>query len=327
MKKNLIIFGLLLVVAGFTVAEPLGITVGTDLSFGDILADNYQFAGKADPVFGILPGQGSIKPYIMYTRVFGAFMLNSMLSNKFGLNDPQTNKLEFDVLGMYTLAFNENRSMVSFSLDNLFKLQSLDWSIRGEDGAPGWSDVITPGIKYTHAFGFGSAYAKLGLPVSFTNHPYVNYLINLMGILNPEDYRKPFIFAIPEIGINTAIGLGFFTMMNIQIFPDRKRTPIAPAYDKFAADTALEQLTFVLSYTRAWFTGSLLLDFPISGTTMNTHGIKDQGFAITPTLIFTVHENMRLTLSAEILNIGKNTGITAVDKVSISPIIGFSYGF
>jgi hypothetical protein len=329
LKNSLIIPGLLLM-AVMAVAKPLGFTVGSDLSFGNVFADNYQFAGKADPAWPAPAGLGSIRPYIIYDKAFGAFSLNTYLSNNFGFDNPETTDFKFGLTGTYNLVFNNKASMFSFTLDNLLRLRSYDGSLRVEDGALGWGDVITPaGVKYTHNFKFGSVYGKFAIPLSFSDPAFADKFAPLIAQSgqNPDDYKKTFVFGIPEIGLNTVLGIGIYMTSNIQIFPDRKQTSLAPAYEKYASDIAIQQINLGIGYITARFAGSVLFEFPIPGQDMKQNGIKDQGFAITPTCVFMIPKNIRLLVNCEFINIGKDTGSAVLDKIEATPTISLAYGF
>jgi len=327
MKRILVVLGVLLLTAAFAAADPLGISVGADLGFGDVLTDNYKFAGKADPPLAVPAGLGSIRPFIMYTKPLGSFTLFTSLENKFGLDDPETNDFKFVLSGTYDLFFNDKRSNFSFSADNSFRFKIYDGSIKVEDGAGGWSDLLIPAVKYTHTLNFGSIYGKFTLPISFTD-PAVAEQAGKYGLVNnPEDYKPPFFFVIPEIGMNTDLGIAFYISSNIQISPDRKTTDFAPGYEKYASDIPIQQINLGIGYRISKVASSVIFEFPVPGDKKYTNGIKDQGFAITPALNFFLRDYLRLMVSCEFTNIGKDTGNSDADRVTVGPVVSLTFSF
>jgi hypothetical protein len=327
MKRILIVLGVLLLTAVIAAADPLGITVGMDLSFGNVLADNYNFAGKADPPLEVPAGLGGIRPYFMFGMPVGPVMLGTTLSDKFSFDNPQTNDFKFSVYGTYNLPFSNDQPGFTFYLENLLRLRSYDWSLAPSDGALGWSDMVIPSARYAYKVSFGEFYGKVTLPVSFTDPDFAEYYATLGIIDNPGIYQKPFIFAIPEIGFNSSFGLGAYLTSNIQIFPDRSETSIAPGYDKYASDIPVQQITLGIGYIAPKFVGSVVFEFPVPGKDVYPDGIKNQGFAISPTAIFVIRSNMRFMTSVEFTNIGKDTGNADADKLSVSPLISLVVSF
>jgi hypothetical protein len=325
MKKYLIIIGFLWITV-FAVADPLGFTVGAELYFGDVLlGDEYNFAGKADPVTGRALGQGSIRPYILYNKTFDAFTASALLSDQVFFDNPQKNDFKFSVSGMYNLAFNNAISTFTFSIDNLFRLRSLDWSLEPALPVLGWSDLVVPGVKYRHTLGFGSIYGGITLPLNIADPKAGEYYEGKAP--EPEEYkRQPYVFCVPELGMMTGFGFTVFINATLQFFPNPQKTPSTP-YGKFDADRALEQISLGVGYMRPPFTINMLFDFPVSGKDINTKGIKDQGFAITPAFYYSLRADMQLMVSVAILQIGKNTGDAAADKTSANPSIAFIYNF
>jgi hypothetical protein len=341
MKITLIILGVLLLTAVFAAADPLGITVGADLAFGNVLVDNYNFAGKADPPLQVPVGMGSLKPFITYTKLLAPATLFASLSNKFGFDNPETNELELTLSGTYDLFFNNKASNLSFALDSIFGIHSLDWSTEVKDiadGLLGWTESIIPSVRYAHSFGFGSIYGKFSLPLSFSDPAYANLAADI-GMINDPDIYQFIMFGIPEIGFNTNFGLGAYVSPIIQIFPDSKKTAISipgpdgntvltpTAYDTYSSDIAFQQIKFGIVYMNAKFLSSVVFIFPISGNDVYADGIRDQGFTITPSAGFVLRDYLRLMVSCEFFNIGKNTGNRNNDKLSVSPLISLTFSF
>jgi hypothetical protein len=323
MKRSILVSGLLLITLS-VFSESLGISVGADLLFGNVAAKNYQFSGKADPVFGTQPGLASIRPAIYYNKAIGSsFLVNAYLTNALGFDSPVSNDLKLGAGGIYNLALNNTVSVFSFSLDNLFRLRTKDWSAKIADGAQGWSDMITFGVRYTHTIeGLGAVYGKFAPILYVADFDTANQFAAIG--MNPDDYKKPFVFAIPEIGLDTKIGVSVSVSAYMQFTPDPGKASFAP-YGKYAADTVLQQVNAGMSYARPEFVGILLFEFPIPGKDGRT-SFTDQGFAVTPTFIYNVRSSIQVSLSCEITNLGK-AGDTDADKAAIAPVIGFLYKF
>jgi hypothetical protein len=64
-------------------------------------------------------------------------------------------------------------------------------------GAQGWSDMITFGVRYTHFIeGLGAVYGKFASILYVADFEIANQFA-ILG-MNPDDYKTPFVFAIPE---------------------------------------------------------------------------------------------------------------------------------
>jgi hypothetical protein len=302
---------------GLAWAEPLGFAVGAELILGDLADNNYRFAGKADPAFKIPAGQGIIRPFVNYNKTLGDFMFNGNLSYALGFNNPQITQLKITLTGAYTLSLNNNTSRLMFSLNDLFKLNTYDWSIKVQDDLTGgWNNTAIPTIRFTQVFGFGSVYGQFSSPI---------YVADLDTAPGPE-YEKPFFFGDIQVGVDTIFGAGLWLRPVLQLSPDPGDTPNA-AYDVYSSDIAFQQLDLGFSFTNAaGLTALLTFSFPIPGDKEKPDGIKDQGFKIAPVVAYKAGPHM-VTFRLEILNLGQDVGVYELDRVLFKPSIEYGFSF
>jgi hypothetical protein len=301
-------------------ADPLGLTVGVDFGLGNVAADHYNFAGKADPVSGEPAGMGSIVPYISYNKTINNFLISVYLSETFGLNNPQTALFEGIVTGGYNFILNNNLSIITVTVENIFKLNTYDWKTKVSDGAGSWENLVIPSGRFTQVLGFGSVYGKFDLPIYFDD------IEKAYGL---SEYETHFIFADAQVGVIINFGLQVYLRSLFQLFPDVDKAS-AP-YNTYNADIPLKQIDLGFGYTDGPLSCSLVFGFPIYGHALGglpPNYIKEStGFKIEPSVSYRITDRMQASLKFEILNIGKDTSNPVNDKVIISPTVGFSYDF
>jgi hypothetical protein len=305
-----------LVLAAAAGADPIGLTVGFELGLGNVGADNYKFAGKADPVSGGQAGQGNIMPYVNYNKTINNFLFNAYLCEDLHLDNPQTAQLKCTVTGLYNFLLNSGASILTVSLDNIFKLNSYDWKTSVSDGAGSWEDIIIPAARFMQVFKFGSVYGKISVPV---------YVADLEKAPAPE-YESVFFFADAQVGVDTSFGLGAWLRPLFQLYPEGSKAPYSP-YDVYGADAAFQQLDFGISYMNQALYSSLTFSFPIPGDKVYTNGVKDVGFKITSLFSYKITSQIQALLRFDFRNIGKDTSNFMDDKIIFAPTAGFSYSF
>jgi hypothetical protein len=211
---------------------------------------------------------------------------------------------------------NSGASILTVSLDNIFKLNSYDWKTSASDGAGSWEDIIIPSAGFAQVFKFGSVYGKISVPV---------YVADLEKAPAPE-YESVFFFADAQVGVNTLFGLGVWLRPLFQLSPEGSKAPFSP-YDVYGADTAFQQLDFGISYLNQALYSSLTFSFPIPGDKVYTNGIKDTGFKIASLFSYRINSQILALLRFEILNVGKDTSEFMDNKITFIPTAGFSYSF
>jgi hypothetical protein len=326
MRRVIGIFFLVLNAAGGLAAVYLtGLVVGADLGMGNVLGNDYQFAGKADPVLYKPAGQGTIKPFIMYSKNIGVVRSMLSVSDQLGFDNPETTELNVIATGIFNLPLNNNTSIFTFTLSDKFALGTYDGKTAVSDGAKSWSNLFTPSVQFTQVFKFGGLYGKFSLPVYKADNELAKVVASQTGALY-KDYEAVFIFGDFEVGVITGFGFNVWVSPVFQLAPDPEKTPVA-AFDTYAADKAFQQMDFGVSFEDGPLSGSVVFAFPISGDRYFKNGIKDVGFSITPTFAYMANAHIQAFLQFEIANIAKDTGSSAADKINFSPTVGFSYVF
>jgi hypothetical protein len=320
------IFGVVLLICILDVAgaDPLGLTLGAEIGLGNAAADNYNYAGKVEPVSGTPAGQGILTPFITYNKNINGFSIMGGLFCLLNFDNPQTTQLKFTVSGSYNLLFNNKTSLFTFSIEDIFKLNTYDGKTnvyQGPEQGPNlktWNNTAVPAVQITQLFGFVYIYGKFSFPL---------YAAPMKTAPTPE-YEKIFVFGDITLGIDTKFGFGVYLRPVLQLSPDPEKTPMAP-YDDYAADRAVQQLDLGVSYTGAPLSSSIVFSFPVRGYTVYANGIKDVGFEITPTFVYQLgaQGRMRVYIMADIGNLRKDTGDRKQDRISFIPTVGFSYTF
>jgi hypothetical protein len=321
------IFGVVFLLCALAVAgaDPLGLTVGVETGLGNLAADSYNFAGKAEPVSGGAAGQGSIMPFISYNKRIGDFSVLGSLFWLLNFDNPQTTQFKFIASGSYNLFLNNKTSLFTFSVDDIFKLNTYDGKTdvyQGPEQGPNlrtWNNTVSPALTFTQFFGFGSVYGKFSLPL---------YFAPTETAPAPAYEKQPFVFGDVQVGANTAFGFGAWLRPVLQFSPDPAKTPMAP-YDDYAADGIFQQLDLGFSYSNGPFFGVIVFSFPISGDTVYANGIKDVGMEISPIFNYKIGAQGRMLayIMADIGNIGKDTGNPKADHFTFIPKAGFSRSF
>jgi hypothetical protein len=307
---------LVLAFAAAAGADPIGLTVGFEFGAGNVIGDDYRFAGKADPASGRQAGQSNIMPYVNYNKTINNFLFNAYLCENMYLDNPQTAQLKCMLTGAYNFLLNGGTSILTVSLDSVFKLNTYGWKTRVSDGAGSWEEIVIPAVQFTRVLKFGSIYGKYSSPI---------YVADLEKAPTP-DYERPFFFSDVQAGLNTPFGLGVWLRSLFQLSPTGSTAPLS-AYDTYGADTAFQQLDFGISYTDQDLFTSLTFSFPIPGDKIYPNGVKDVGFKMVPLVSYRINSQMQALLRFEIRNIGKDTPDFMNDKIVIIPTAGFSYSF
>jgi hypothetical protein len=179
------IFLMLAAVCGLASADPIGLTAGLGLGFGNV-AD--------EAVIGITP-------QIEFENSFGN--LDVYLDAEYAIEfaDPNANHdlyLE-EELG-YNLSFSET-SRLSFIVNN-----QNDFHIAPKAEGNIAGGVIDPAVRYTHTLGFGDLFGQVGLPIAYRNQDA------------GDDEAGLGVYA--KLGWDSVFGLGAELTLNYGIKPD-----------------------------------------------------------------------------------------------------------
>jgi hypothetical protein len=319
------VFGVVFLIGILTVAgaDPLGFTAGVEMGLGNLAGDDYNFAGRADPAFGKTAGQGNIMPFITYNKTVNHFSLMGGFFWLVNFDRPQTTELKLVASASYNL-FLGKTFLLTFMVEEIFKLNTYEGKTnvyQGPEAGPNlrtWNNTASPGLIFTRLFGFGSVYGKFSFPI---------YVAPLKTAPAPA-YENPFFFGDIQVGVNTAFNFGAWVRPVLQFSPDPAKTPGAP-YASYAADRIFQQLDAGFSYNYGPFLSSITFVFPIPGDTVNVNGVKDVGLKISPSFTYKIgaQGRMQVFISADIGNIGKNTGDPKADHFTFIPKAGFSRSF
>jgi hypothetical protein len=300
MKRLLMCVLLSAAAAGAAFADPVGLRLYIDgLYFGDVMSENYKFAGKGSGAF--------INPGIEFAKSLGAFRFSTSLEDMIGFSDPGYQKLQWTLTGSYMLQLAET-SRLSFLVYNLFHLDGADDKFADPD-LDQITDEIGPGIRFDQTFGFGSIYAMTEFNIRI--HSQENRKIDL------------------ETGIHSGFKLGWTTNAGIwgyvRPYISFLKNGEAPEQD------ALEKIEIRVGYTNSVIEARVTVGIPTV-----EDGIKNGGFStkapglgrygglfIQPRITYTFMPGLSAYAEAWVINLGAEEPL----KVGIIPKIGVSYSF
>jgi len=166
MKKNILLFLVLCMTAGFAAAEDEGIGLSVGLEFG------IWNINKAD--------DSEMNPYLMPMLIYeNSFLDDSLdvyaeLDYTFGFSketdgdgdkvNPQS--IYFDLMVGYNLSLGSEATL-SFILENEFDELIISPSYKDINALTG---ILTPAVKFNYEFDFGGLFAKIGAPITYIQY-------------------------------------------------------------------------------------------------------------------------------------------------------------
>jgi hypothetical protein len=298
MKKLLTYMLISAVTAGTAFADPIGLKVYLEgLYFGNVIGDNYKFAGKG--------GEGNINPGIDFSKYFGAFRFSTSLEDTIGFSDPVSQKIQWAVTGSYGLQLAD-ASKLSFSVYNKLHLDS-NGDTFVDAGKDQIRNEISPGIRFDQTVGFGSIYAQ----AEFNIH-----------IHSPEEREMDL-----QTGVDSGFKAGMTTNFGLWAY---LRPYITFLWNGEAPEReALEKIEIRVGYN----TSRILTQVTVGIPTVED-GIKNGGFLkdgryrygglfIQPRITFNIVPGLSAYADFWIINIGGE----GAHKPGLVPKIGVSYSF
>ncbi|MDL2230120.1 hypothetical protein LJC14_07730 [Treponema sp. OttesenSCG-928-L16] len=196
MKKIILSVLLFCFVFGFAAAiddNGIGVTAGLDVSFGDI-AD--------DVVFKLIPN-------IEYANSFGDFDLLAYLEYGIAFDDPDSiQNLYGELEGFYNLRLSD-LALLSFGV---YTEHDLHLAPDAGDDVRTYNLILEPRAMYTHTFGFGDLFARVGLPIT----PLHQFVLE-------DDDELGFGMNV-RLGWVSSFGLGAHVTANMDFKPDSEYT-------------------------------------------------------------------------------------------------------
>ena len=198
MKRFLFFFLVLVLTAGFTAAQDVGLTVGLEFGIGNV---NKAYGGDMEPY---------LMPMLIYENAFldDALDIYAELDYTLGLtNTPDEDGKDVLPQSLYVdLSIGYNLSLgdvstLSFILENEFDELIISPSSKDLNNLTG---IFTPAVKYTHGFDFGDLYAQVGVPITYVQE--YKDADTIVGL----DYTA---------GWNSTFGLGIETIFYTQVAP------------------------------------------------------------------------------------------------------------
>jgi len=158
MKKIIVLFLILCVVAGFAAADDEGIGLSVGLEFR---AENASKANDGDVSTYLMP-------MIIYENSFldGALDLSAELDYNFGLtkeDDTNPQYLYVDLSVGYNISIGE-KSTLSIILENEFDPIIVAPKIEEGNSLIG---IFTPAVKFNQSLDIGDLYAQIGAPINY----------------------------------------------------------------------------------------------------------------------------------------------------------------
>jgi hypothetical protein len=276
--------------AGAVFADPVGLRVYTDgISFGNVAAGNYQFAGDgglARLPFGLefskLLGPVSFSTAVEYALSFTATPGNT--------GDPK-HQPQWNIWGSYGLQLAE-ASNLTFLLYN--KLH-FDASKGGEFADNIWDD-IGPGVRFDQTFGFGSLYAVTEMSIRVYFYENADGSDRGLGLETGENSGF-------QAGVNTNLGVYGYV-----------RPYLAFLSNGESPEDVLTKFDVRVGYRTGPIDARATFAIP-------AHDFEASGLTVRPRFTYTIMPGFWAYVDLSIGAIGSN------NDVSFTPQIGASYSF
>ena len=267
------------------------LNLGLELSFGNFLKNDYQFAGDN--------GQAYIKPSLEWTKGLGPVMLVSSVSSSIGLTSPQSsNLLVMSVSPLMYLPFTDN-FLIGARLGLIVPFH--EGRLIGDiPGVP--ANYPFPAIaqwEFIGGLGYGLHFDWGSIVLSVLSINYKNFTSN--------DWT---VQLDPEFSFSSAIGLGFF-VSPLFVFQSMGQKP----------DSVYSSLDVQLNYTIGPFSAMLTVIMPGA----QEDGFKNFGVVISPRVSLNIPPKFLLNtwLACDIANVGNKVG----NDISTTLKMGLKYSF
>ena len=263
------------------------ISGGIEFGFGNILMDDYAFAGKN--------GQAFVKPSIGIMKAFGPLMLSGQVAKGFSLAFPDAyNTVEMNLTPLLMIPQANLVVGAMFSAAFPFHEGRLVASQAQVPSASPFQSIagigITPGFQYTQPFNWGAIYWTF---LFMTSRPFSANDWNLSGST--------------EIGVRTEIGFTAHVAPEFS-FLQMGETP----------EDYLSSFRVQFGYMNPGFPMMSMLTFYLPGT--QEDGFKNFGIMINPAVAFAFNPMMIAWAGVGLMGVGNGVG----EKIWVMPQMGFS---